>query len=239
MLELEILYQDEHLVAINKPCNLLVHRSDIDKHETRFALQMLRDQLGQHVFPVHRLDKPTSGVLIFALKRNIARLLSEAFAERKIEKTYWAIVRGLTPNEITVNHPLKPKHDKYAGKHNNKKDKPAQPAITHFKRLNTIELPYEVDRYPQSRYSLIEAKPETGRKHQIRRHLKHISHPIIGDVKHGKGTHNRFFKDHFNCDRLLLTCRQMDFEHPISLQPMSIKSGLDENFRRLISAFSW
>jgi tRNA pseudouridine65 synthase len=238
LLKLEILYQDPYLVAINKPSNLLVHRSNIDRHETQFALQLLRDQLGQHVFPVHRLDKPTSGVLIFALNSDIARQLCEAFANSGIEKTYWAIVRGLAPENITVDHPLKPKFDKYNNRPK-QQDKPAQTAITHIKRLNSIELPYSVDRYPQSRYSLIEAKPVTGRKHQIRRHLKHISHPIIGDVKHGKGTHNRFFKDHFNCDRLLLTCQQISFQHPITQNKITIQSHLDESFKALLLAFNW
>jgi tRNA pseudouridine65 synthase len=236
--QLPILYQDPYLIAIHKPSGLLVHRSPIDRHETRFAMQMVRDQIGQHVFPVHRLDKPTSGVLLFALSSEVARNLSEAFAEQQIDKRYLAVVRGFAPEAGSIDHPLKEKLDKIADKRR-RQDKPAQPAITHFKRLATIELPYAVDRYPQSRYSLVEAKPETGRKHQIRRHLKHIGHPIIGDAKHGKGIHNRFFQQQFDCHRLLLACTAMRFKHPVNGEMIELKAAIGGDFLQLLERFNW
>lgn len=235
---LDIIYQDQHLVAINKPTGLLVHKSFIDPHETRFALQMLRDQIGQYVFPVHRLDKPTSGVLLFALSSSVARLLSEQFANQQVQKNYLAIVRGYCPEGGTIDHALKEKLDKISDKLA-KKDKPAQPAISHYKRLATVEIPVTVDRYPQSRYSLVSVRPETGRKHQIRRHLKHIGHPIIGDAKHGKGVHNRFFQQHYQCHRLMLACTSMDLQHPIDNTALSLIAPLDETFNQQLKAFGW
>jgi tRNA pseudouridine65 synthase len=137
---LEIIYRDEYLVAINKPSGLLVHRSKIDPHETRFALQLLRDQIGQHVYPVHRLDKPTSGVLLFALSSEIARIVSEGFANHSVQKTYLAIVRGYAPEQGTIDHPLKDKADKLADRDKSKQT-PAREAVSYFSRLATIELP--------------------------------------------------------------------------------------------------
>ena len=236
--ELEVIYQDSTLVAINKPSGLLVHRSFIDRHETRFALQMVRDQIGQYVYPVHRLDKPTSGVLLFALNSDTARALSEQFNSQQVDKRYLAVTRGYPPESGTIDHPLKEKLDKIADRQS-KKDKPAQEAVSHYQRLATIELPYLVDRYPQSRYSLVAVKPETGRKHQIRRHLKHIGHPIIGDAKHGKGVHNRFFQDQFHCHRLLLACTSMQLIHPDTQTPLRLIAGLDETFKSLLNEFTW
>nr|WP_240554851.1 tRNA pseudouridine(65) synthase TruC [Oceanicoccus sagamiensis] len=238
MNSLAIIYQDPYLVAINKPSGLLVHRSKIDRHETRFALQMLRDQLGQHVFPVHRLDKPTSGVLLFALSSEIARQVSQAFANNQVSKSYLAIVRGWCAEQGTIDYALKEQLDKMTDKLS-RSDKPAQTAVTHFKRLATVELPFAVDKYPQSRYSLVEAKPITGRKHQLRRHFKHIAHPIIGDAKHGKGSHNRFFQSQFDCHRLLLACTSLSIPHPISGEMVKLDAPLATDFQSVIAQLGW
>lgn len=235
---LSLLYHDEYLVAIHKPSGLLVHRSAIDRHETRFALQMLRDQIGQHVYPVHRLDKPTSGILLFALNSDIARELSQAFTAQQISKEYLAVVRGYTPTSSTIDYALKEKLDKISDKKSNP-NKPPQSAVTHFERLGTIELPFFVDRYPKSRYSLVRAKPETGRKHQLRRHFKHIGHPIIGDAKHGKGVHNRFFQQQFQCHRLLLACDKLAFKHPVSGEIVHLHAPIEGSFEALLKNFGW
>ncbi|WP_439136445.1 tRNA pseudouridine(65) synthase TruC, partial [Pseudomaricurvus sp.] len=210
---LPVIYRDEHLFVVNKPSGLLVHRSEIDRHETRFALQIARDQIGQRVYPVHRLDKPTSGVLIFALSPDAARTLSRAIEDKQVRKTYHAVVRGYAPENGYIDHALKEELDKYTDKQA-RQDKPPQSAQTHFRRLATIELPVEIERYPQSRYSLVECFPETGRKHQIRRHMKHINHPIIGDAKHGRGRHNRYFSSELDAGRLLLHASDMQTPHP-------------------------
>lgn len=235
---LPIIYRDEHLVAINKPSGLLVHRSEIDRHETRFAMQLVRNQLGQQVFPVHRLDKPTAGVLVFALSAEIAKKMSDIFSQHLLKKKYLALVRGHAPASIRVDHPLIEELDKYTDK-KARNNKPAQAAITEFKTLATIELPFSVDKYPSTRYSLVECHPTTGRKHQIRRHLKHISHPIIGDAKHGKGIHNRFFQEQFNCTGLMLAATELHFNHPMTLTALKLIAPLEEKFSRRLHDFGW
>lgn len=189
--QLEILYRDEYFIAINKPSGLLVHRSPIDRHETRFAIQLLRDQIGQYVYPLHRLDKPTSGVLFFALDKESANLVSEQFKMHSIQKTYLAVVRGYTDDEGEIDYALKEKLDKIADK-DARVDKDAQEAVTNYKTLAKTELDFAVGRYDRVRYSLIELKPKTGRKHQIRRHMKHISHHLLGDTKYGRGAQQTY-----------------------------------------------
>ncbi|WP_346763327.1 tRNA pseudouridine(65) synthase TruC [Mangrovimicrobium sediminis] len=235
---LPVLYRDEHLVAVHKPSGLLVHRSPIDRHETRFALQLVRDQVGQRVYPVHRLDKPTSGVLLFALSPEIARELSTQFAEHSMGKTYLAVVRGYCPDSGSIDHPLTDKADAIADR-NRSQPRPAQSAHTDYRCLATVELPHAVDRYPQARYSLVELLPREGRRHQLRRHMKHIGHPIIGDAKYGKGVHNRFFREHYACERLLLACTGMDLLHPVSGEPLQLRAEPVGSFARLLDGFGW
>jgi tRNA pseudouridine65 synthase len=230
---LRIIYQDEYLVAIDKPAGLLVHRSMLDKHETQFAVQLLRDQIGQHIFPVHRLDRPTSGVLVFALSADIARKLGAQFASQSIEKTYLAIVRGHITDAGKINYALKEKLDKIADKMT-KIDKPAQEAVTHFKRLDKFELPFAVSKYASARYSLVQLTPKTGRKHQLRRHLAHINHPIVGDIAHGDGKHNAFIRQQFNCHQLALTCKSMLLTHPVSETSLFLRCELDKNIVDLL-----
>ncbi|MFT5924575.1 MAG: tRNA pseudouridine65 synthase [Paraglaciecola sp.] len=230
---LSIIYQDEYLVAINKPSGLLVHRSMLDKYETQFAVQLLRDQIGQHVFPVHRLDRPTSGVMVFALSADIARKLGEQFATQLIEKTYLAIVRGHITGEGKIDYALKEKLDKIADKMV-KQDKSAQHAVTLFKRLDKFELPFAVSKYASARYSLVQLTPKTGRKHQLRRHLAHINHPIVGDVAHGDGKHNSFVRQQFHFHQLALTCKSMLITHPVSETLLYLRCELDTDMFDLL-----
>ena len=237
--ELRILYQDEFMVAIDKPAGLLVHRSWLDRHETRFAMQMTRDQVGQHVYPVHRLDRPTSGILLFALDPDTARSLSQAFATQQVKKEYLALVRGWAPDSLYIDYPLKEELDKIADPFADP-DKPAQEARTALRCLQQVELPFAVSpRHPSSRYSLLQLRPETGRKHQLRRHMAHISHPIVGDTCHGDGRHNRFFREQFACHRLMLCHHQLDLIHPVTRQPLRISTELDEQWLQLFTEFGW
>ena len=235
---LEILYQDEYIVAINKPSGLLVHKSPIDKHETQFALQLVRDQIGQYVHPVHRLDKPTSGVLLFALNAEITQIMSELFRSHEVQKEYIAVVRGYMRDEALIDHPLKQmldtKEQKRAGI-----TKEAQEAQTHYECLATVELPYAVSRYPVARYSLVKLLPRTGRKHQLRRHMKHVFHPIVGDTKHGRGEHNKLFREKFECHRLLLHSHRVTFVHPISKKNIVIEAAIDDMLKCLFKVFNW
>jgi tRNA pseudouridine65 synthase len=233
-MSLSIVYQDEYMVAMDKPPGLLVHRSLIDKHETRFAMQMLRDQIGQHVYPVHRLDRPTSGVLLFALSAEVARLLNQQFASQKINKTYFAIVRGHTPEAGLIEHALKEKLDKIADKMV-KQDKPAQEATTAYQRLETFELPFPVSRYPSARYSLVKLAPKTGRKHQLRRHMAHINHPILGDTTHGDGKHNKFIREQYAFSGLALTCSALELIHPVTLKELTIQCESEQRMFKLLS----
>ena len=231
---LEIIYQDEHIVAINKPSNLLVHRSWIDKEETRFAIQILRDQIDQYVYPVHRLDKPTSGVLLFALSKEVARAISEQMQERAFKKEYIAIVRGYTEQSGEIDYALKEVLDKMTDA-KAKTDKEAQSAITSYETISQVELPFAVGRYETTRYSLVRLRPQTGRKHQLRRHMKHLLHPIVGDTKYGRGEHNRFFREQFDAHRLLLHARDLTFTHPVLNKEVTFTAGMDELFLELLA----
>jgi len=227
--QLPILYRDEHLVVIDKPSGLLVHRSEIDRHETRFAIQLLRDQIGQKVWPAHRLDRGTSGVLLFALAPAVAARLGEQFAAGRVDKRYWAVVRGHPPLAGEIDHALSRQRDDYEFRGEQSSDA-AQPAQTRYRRLAAWEIPECVDRYPNSRYALLELEPLTGRKHQLRRHLKHIAHPIIGDATYGKGRHNRFFAERLDCRRLLLACVGLAFDHPADGRRMEIAAPVGGEF---------
>ncbi|MDN4500924.1 tRNA pseudouridine(65) synthase TruC [Alteromonadaceae bacterium BrNp21-10] len=235
---LEILYQDDTLVAINKPGGLLVHRSMLDKHATEFAMQMLRDQLDQHVFPAHRLDRPTAGVLLFALNSDTARLLGEQFATQQVEKTYHAIVRGFAPEAGELDYPLKEELDKIADK-KARQDKEPQEAVTAYKRLHTVELPFAVGRYASARYSLMQLSPKTGRKHQLRRHMSHLRHPIVGDTTHGDGKHNRFIREQFALEGLALCSTNLTLIHPHTGNRISIDAKLPDRFQDVIQQWGW
>lgn len=233
-----IIYQDESLLLVNKPAGLLVHRSEIDRHETDFLLQRVRDQVGRQVFAVNRLDKPTSGLVLLALDRTLVAPCVAALQADTSLKVYLAVVRGVLPDKGVIDKPLKrirDDHDRRTG--------PAaaeeQSATTAYQRLAQCELPFAVDKYPSSRYSLARLTLMTGRRHQLRRHMKSLAHPIIGDTSYGKGRHNRFFASQFECPRLLLHAWQVQFRHPLSAQMLKITAPLDENFQNLIRQLDW
>lgn len=236
-MELEILYRDDDLIAVNKPAGMLVHRSWLDKHETRFAMQTLRDQIGQHVFPIHRLDRPTSGVLLFALNSETARLMSEQFEQHLVEKSYLAIVRGYLLEQGRIDYPLKVQLDKIADKFS--QEKAPQQAVTDYQNLATVELPFSVGKFPTARYSLVQLFPQTGRKHQLRRHLKHLFHPIIGDTNYGDLHQNRAFSAHTGVERLLLHANALRFTTPGRLQKITINAPLDLQWQQLFEQFNW
>jgi len=199
--EIPVVYQDEHFVAVHKPAGLLVHRNAHAGREP-FLLQMLRDQLGQRLYPVHRLDRPTSGLMIMALSPRAAHILALQFANQEVGKTYLAVTRGFTPPEGLIGDPLISESGSL------------QEAQTGFTRLAKAEIPHPVGPNPTARYSLVRVRPRTGRTHQIRRHFAHIRHPLIGDVLRGDGRQNRFFREHFGLHRLLLASVEITFRHP-------------------------
>ncbi|RTL48190.1 MAG: pseudouridylate synthase [Rhodocyclaceae bacterium] len=237
---LPILYRDGVIVAINKPAGLLVHRSNLARQEERFAVQLLRDQIGQRVYPVHRLDRGTSGILVFALNPAMARELGAAFMEKDVVKRYLAVVRGHPPERGEIDHPLSRIRDAYESAIGDEESgTEPQTALTRYRRLAIAELPYPVDRYATSRYALLALEPVTGRRHQLRRHLKHISHPIIGDATYGKGKHNRLFQQRFNSRRLLLACTNMAFTHPVTGETLCLHAPIDGEFASVLAALQW
>lgn len=236
---LRVLYRDEALVAIDKPPGWFVHRSNLDRHETRILMPVLRDQIGCHVHPVHRLDKGTSGVMLFALDTDICRQLSHQFEAQQIQKTYQAVVRGWPALSGRIDHPLGRVLDDYGDTGKSATPPEARPAVTGFRRLATVELPHAVDRYPTARYALMALHPHTGRQHQLRRHMKHLAHPIIGDATYGKGRHNRFFQTEYGCHRLLLACVALGFRHPLTQAPMQLSAPLSGAFAQLLQDLPW
>nr|WP_194717286.1 tRNA pseudouridine(65) synthase TruC [Vibrio sp. S9_S30] len=226
------------MVAVNKPAGMLVHRSWLDKHETQFVMQTLRDQIGQHVFPLHRLDRPTSGVLVFALSSDVASEMMPMFANHEMQKTYHAIVRGWIEQGDTLDYPLKEELDKIADKFADK-NKEAKEAITVYRPLGKVAIPLSTGRFPTTRYGLVEMKPKTGRKHQLRRHMAHLRHPIVGDTSHGDGKHNRLFRDHYDAHRLLLHASELSFVHPYTKEKLVLKAKFDDVWERLLAEFGW
>ena len=236
--ELEILFKDNYYVAINKPSGLLVHKSMIDRHEIYFAMKILRDQIGQWVYPIHRLDKPTSGVLLFALDSESARLMSEEFKEKRIQKKYIAVVRGYTEKQGFINHPLSVKLDKIADKKSSAEKEPEE-AQTKYKSLARVELDHAVGRYPKTRYSLVELYPQTGRKHQLRRHMKHLSHHILGDTKYGRGEHNKMVREYYDCHRLMLHAHGLEFLHPYTKEKVNLHAKVDKTWIHFLNLFEY
>ena len=238
MTALDIVYRDEHLLAINKPSGLLVHRSRMDSRERRFAMQLLRDQIGQRVFPFHRLDKPTSGVLVFALNPEVANAMMETFRGRGTRKIYHAVARGYVDEVGRIDYALKETIDTYADPLA-ERDKDSQPAVTDYRCLNRVELAEAVGRYQTARYSLVELRPHTGRRHQLRRHMRHVFHPIVGDTTHGDGKHNRFFRERFGSHRLLLHASSIEFRHPADDRPVRIEASPEKSFTAVTRALGW
>ncbi len=236
--ELTILYQDEHLVAVDKPAGLFVHRSFMDKDEIYFALQLVRDLVGQYVYPLHRLDRPTSGVLLFALSEDVARIMGQAFTDKTIRKTYYALTRGHIGNDGVVDYPLKEKLDKIGDKYANQ-DKEAQTAVTYYHSMLHATLPISLGRYDSVRYTLVKLLPVTGRRHQIRRHLAHLRHPIIGDINYGDNKQNPFFIQHFGFKRLMLIAKSLSFYHPISNDIINITCDFDKQWQSTFKQLSW
>lgn len=230
-----LVYRDQWLLVVHKPAGLLVHRSPIDQHETEFALQYARAMNGgEHVYAVHRLDRPTSGLLVFARDPLTASTLGKTMMAGEASKTYLAMVRGWTPEQGLIDHPLR---DEPEDKRRKDEPQAVREARTRYRRLATTEIPVEIEGHPTSRYSLVELRPETGRKHQLRRHMKHINHPIIGDANHGRGRHNRYFAERFGQGRLMLAATAITFPHPATGVPLQLNVAPEASFLRVLSIF--
>lgn len=198
-MDLDIVHECDDLIAINKPHGLLVHRTKIAADVNVFAVQLVRDHLKHRVHPAHRLDRKTSGVLLFAKHQEASSMVQQLFQNREVKKTYQAIVRGYIDDQGTVDYALT----------NEGKTKEA---ITHYTRAGTFEIPVPLGPHATSRYSEVIVKPETGRFHQIRKHMGHIRHPIIGDRPHGCNKQNRLWKEKFEMDSMMLHASRLELD---------------------------
>jgi tRNA pseudouridine65 synthase len=225
---LRVLYCDKDLIAIDKPAGLLVHASALDAHEQRNAVDLLRCQVGEAVSPVHRLDKGTSGVLLFARSRDAARYWASAFEQGQVRKRYLALVRGWPEPQGVIDHPLARDPELPSA------GQPHLHAVTRFERVASFDWPFSVDaRHASSRYALVQAQPLQGRRHQIRRHFKHIAHPLVGDATHGKGAHNRAVAAWLGVARLWLHAAELEL--PMAAGPLVIRAACGAEWRPLLA----
>ena len=226
---IEVIYEDDALIAVNKPAGLLVHRSAIAADERDFLLERLREQTGATLYLAHRLDRATSGIVLLAKSREIAGELGKQFMARSIDKGYLAVVRGWPDATGTIDYALPDVRER----------SPRKPAVTTWRVLATATVPIELGRYPEQRYALIEASPQTGRYRQIRKHLHHVSHHIVGDTSHGRGDHNRLWRIHFGVHRLLLHAWRLELAHPLAGTPLLLEAAPDAVWRGVLERFAW
>lgn len=226
--DIPILDQGEGWLAVNKPAGLSIHESSYTGPCEQTLIGRLREQLGvRRLHAVHRLDHATSGVILLAFDPTTTAALAAQFESRQIAKSYLAVVRGHPPDQCAIDLPLSSGNGRGESKS----------ALTLLRTLARLSLPIALSRYPQARYGLALAWPQTGRHHQIRRHLKHLAHPIVGDVNYGKGEHNRLFRQHFGIHRLLLHALALEFADPCSGAPRRIRAPLDSAFSRAVELF--
>lgn len=226
---IKVVYEDDALLAVNKPAGLLVHRSAIAADERDFLLERLREQTGAALYLAHRLDRATSGLVLLAKSREIAGELGKQFMARSIDKTYLAVVRGWPDGEGTIDYALPDVRER----------SPRKPAVTRWRVLATATVPIALGKYPEQRYALIEASPQTGRYRQIRKHMHHVSHHIVGDTSHGRGDHNRLWRMHFGVHRLLLHAWRLRLQHPLTALPLTLEAPLDAVWQRVLAEMGW
>tara|TARA_B100000809_G_scaffold86740_1_gene85098 strand:- start:428 stop:1150 length:723 start_codon:yes stop_codon:yes gene_type:complete len=226
---IEIIFEDEFIIVVNKPNNFIIHESHYARNirETTL-LQFLEQQLGYPVYPAHRLDRKTSGVILLLKSKDNVSQFQELFNSKSIQKTYYAIVRGFSPDNGIIDSPVK-----------NDDTGIYKEALTHYKSVNNIELNIPVHPYDNSRYSLIELKPQTGRMHQLRKHMNKINHPIVGDYKYGDRFHNRMFETEFECIYMFLHAYTLDFTHPITKIDLQLKADFPADWQKLFNKFNW
>lgn len=229
-----VLYEDEQLVAVAKPSGMFVHRSVADRSATEFVVQTVRDQLNCFVYPIHRLDRPTSGVLLLAKNSEAASVYATMFAERRVQKTYLALVRGFSEGAGRIDRPLV--SDKGRGRPSTDPHAVPQEAETLYRTVEKFEASFPSGQHATTRCSLVEACPKTGRYHQIRRHMTGIAHPIIGDADHGDTKLNRVFQQQAGVTRLMLAAVRIEFVHPVTGTDIVIECRPDDSFGSVINS---
>lgn len=226
---IKIIFEDKYMVVVNKPNNFIIHESHYSRNirETTL-LQFLEQQLGYPVYPAHRLDRKTSGIIILLKDKQYVSQFQALFTDKTIQKTYYAIARGFSPANGTIDSPVK-----------NDDTGIYKDALTNYETVNTVTLEIPVHPYENSRYSLIKLMPETGRMHQLRKHLNKISHPIVGDYKYGDRFHNRMFETEFNCIYMFLHAYQLEFTHPITKEKLNLIADFPEDWKKIFTKFNW
>ena len=224
-MHIPIVYNDDAIIVVNKPNNLLVHHSYYARNiEENSLVQLMKESQGDHIYSVHRLDRKTSGLLVFAKSPEIAALLQTQFENQSIEKQYYALVRGFTPPNGIIDSPIKKDETEIY-----------QNALTYFNTIESVEIDFAVAPYSTARYSLISLLPKTGRMHQLRKHTNKIAHPIIGDPKHGNRHHNHFFISHFKCDKLFLHAAKLSLVHPFSQVKMNFSADFPDFWDEILT----
>lgn len=209
---MEIVFEDAYCFVVNKPSNLLVHHSYYARNiEEDSLVELLHRQGQQEAYPVHRLDRKTSGLILFSKTKENVSLFQALFEAREITKTYLALLRGHVAESGIIDSPVKNDRGNY------------KEALTHFRCLKHFECPFEIQPYPTARYSLVEFTPQSGRMHQLRIHANKISHPIIGDPKYGNRHHNHFFAENLGLNQLFLHAASLEFTHPITHEKLFLK----------------
>ena len=229
-MNLEIIFEDEYLLCVHKPNNVLVHHAFHSRNvaEEDSLLQLIKNELGIKVYPIHRLDRKTSGIILLAKETHFVSKFQELFTNNEINKTYFGIVRGFSPETKTIDSPVKGRD---ANVH--------KEALTHLKTLEKVTLNIPVKPYDSSRYSLVELSPKTGRMHQLRVHSNKISHPLIGDPKYGDKNHNLMFEENFGCTNMFLHAGKLDFKHPFTTEELTLKATFPKDWITLFDEFSW
>jgi tRNA pseudouridine65 synthase len=226
---IEIIYEDDTLVVVNKPNNFLIHQSHYARNiKEPTLLEFLEKQLGLPLYPVHRLDRKTSGIILLVKNKSAVAEFQDLFTSNSIQKKYYAIVRGFAEDSGTIDTPVK-----------NDDTGVYKEAVTNYTSLNTVELDIPVHPYEKSRYSLLELIPATGRMHQLRKHMNKINRPIVGDYKYGDRFHNRNFEQNFNCHYLFLHAFSLKFNHPTTQQQLMFKASFPLDWQRIADEFDW
>ncbi|MBP8792514.1 MAG: pseudouridine synthase [Lutibacter sp.] len=228
-MKIEILFEDETIIIVHKPNNVLIHNSYYARNiKEPTLLDLLFEQLNYLCYPVHRLDRKTSGVLVLAKQKENVSKFQELFNSNEIQKTYLGIVRGFVSDSKLINSPVK-----------NADTNVYKDAETLCEPLQTIELEIPVQPYDKSRYSLVKLTPYTGRMHQLRIHMNKISHPIVGDYKYGDRFHNRMFETNFNCYNMFLHAYELKFKHPITANNITVTTSLPNDWLFIFNKFNW
>ncbi len=229
-MSLEIIFEDDYLLCVTKPNNVLVHHAFHSRNvaEEDSLLQIIQNEKGLKVYPVHRLDRKTSGIILLAKETHFVSKFQELFTNNEIQKTYFGIVRGFSPDTKTIDSPVKGRDGKVH-----------KEALTHLKTLEKVTLEIPVKPYDSSRYSLVELSPKTGRMHQLRVHTNKISHPLIGDTKYGDKNHDIMFDENFGCKNLFLHAGKLEFIHPFTSKELTLKATFPKDWIGLFEEFSW